>query len=83
MKPKYPIVEIEWVDSGSARGWESAADVEERIKDNTTLWAAGYLYRKNKYKVVLIGMFDGQKTGNMSLYHEIPIACVKHIRRLR
>lgn len=79
----YPIVELIWVDSFSARGWRTQEEAESMIHEDTEIISCGYLYRENKRKIVLVGSIDQQSPGNVNHYHEVPRACVRRMRVLR
>lgn len=79
---KKRIVEVEWVDSMSARGWRTQTEVEEMFAEVPLMLSVGYLLKKNKHKVALGGSIDGSN-GNINHYHEIPMSAVKSIRKIK
>ncbi len=79
---KRQIVEVEWLDSMSARGWRTQSEVEEMFAEIPVMCSIGYLLKRNKNKIALGGSIDGSN-GNINHYHEIPMSAVKSIRRVK
>jgi hypothetical protein len=79
---KREVVEVEWVDSMSARGWRSESEIKELFAEIPLMRSVGYLLKKNKDKIALGCSVDGSN-GNINQYHEIPMCAVKTIRKLK
>ena len=82
------IVEVQWIDSMSACGWRSEDEAHKMAGTTPLIHSAGYLLRKDKDKIVLVGAYDHQMSGkknrhNVNHYMEIPMSAVKSIRRVK
>ncbi len=78
---KERIVEIEWLDSMSARGWRTANEVAEMFAEAPVMRSVGYLLKRSKTKIAIGGSLDGS-SGNVNHYHEIPMSAVKSVRKI-
>ena len=77
VKPR--MVEIEWVDSATTRGWNSPGQfVESPLAHCRTV---GYLLKRTKKYVVVVQSL-GDDTHNAGEGLGIPASCVKRLRRL-
>ena len=73
-----PIVEIEWIDSSGASGWQSPEDAQKC--NISQCRSAGYLLRKTKTAITIVqNMAD---VGLVDMQMDIPIVAVKSIRVL-
>ena len=76
---KYPIVEVEWTDSGLTRGWQNYR--EHRDAGLCEVQTAGYLLKSDRKKVV-VGLSIDYPNGIVGDSITIPRSVVKKIRRL-
>ena len=73
---RYPLVEIEWIDSAFNPGWHKADTVRDVAYCKTT----GYLVEKNKKRInVAMNVADNGDYGEAMA---IPRSCVTKIRKL-
>lgn len=80
VKRKYPIVEVEWVDSVSIcdRPWHSLEEVLEMVPPLSL--SVGYLIHDSESHVVLVGSFgETEVSGDIV----IPRGCIQKITILR
>lgn len=77
------IIEVQWTDSMSARGWRTKEETDELLNDNPIIHSIGYLFKKDKKKIAIVGSVDHQKEPNTNQYQEIPMSAVRSVRRLR
>ncbi len=80
---KYSLVIVHWVDSMSTRGWYSEQENEEKFKEVVSMISVGFLFKKDKNKIALVGSKDTQNPPMLNHYHEIPIRAVISIKRLK
>jgi hypothetical protein len=80
MKGSMEIVEVDWIDSCSVRGWQRS---DFRHEDTLPLpiKTVGYLLRSDKTCVTVIQSVSAEGAKAESL--TIPRSCVKKVRELR
>ncbi len=76
---KFPIVEIEWVDTATLRGWRSLDS--HRNSGLLVCKSAGYLIKKTTKEVQIIQSFSEEDQFTESI--TIPRSCVKSIKILK
>lgn len=76
---KYPIVEVEWVDSLRTGGWRLVEEYEKTTP--ATCWTAGYLLKSNRKEVTVVQSHD-PGNGNVNDSTTIPRSAVKKITML-
>ena len=78
---KIKIVEIEWIDSCSSRGWASK---EHHIGDFSvsSCRSTGYVIEKTK-DIITLAQSLGDDTKNIADTISIPLVAVKKIRTLK
>lgn len=78
-KYKFPLVEVQWIDSSSASGWQ-----EEIQRHALTCWSAGYLlHRDRKTTVVALSCSSAESANGHGDAITIPTVCVQRVRRLK
>jgi hypothetical protein len=84
-------VEVEWLDSGRAAGWEDAQAVLSSLDDSgdggPSCWTCGYLVDEREESVTVAGSYTtDHKTGLHSEYNSaltIPRVALVDMRELR
>ena len=84
VKKRLPLVEVEWIDSGTTKGWRAL----DYYKDEKPLECrtAGYLVRRDKRVIVIVQSQNFNDDGTLNQLGEsmtIPRICVTHLRFLR
>ena len=80
MAKKFPIVEVEWLDSVCTGGWRDEEDYAKEYPP-AIIRSAGYLLRSDRSQVVIIQSRD-PKNSNASDSISIPRSAVKKMVRL-
>lgn len=72
----YPVVVVDWVDSGANNRWRDELCEPEIIESRSV----GFLIRKNKSELVLCNSTNelGHYAGTIA----IPVACIRHVERM-
>lgn len=79
-KKRYPVVEVEWIDSATCGGWMEPADYVDKAP--VACRTAGYLFASKRGHLIIVQSVDdanGKVTDSMT----IPRSCVRSIKRFR
>ena len=78
---RYQIIEIEWLDSMAASGWQKAADVIPSPLEEISHKTLGYFFAENERSILVV-----QSRRNDLKYldgvFEIPKGCIIKIKKL-
>lgn len=77
---KYPMVEVEWVDSVRTGGWRTVEDYE-RAAGSAVCRSIGYTFKSNRKDIVLVQSLD-PGNGNVTDSISIPRSAVRKVTRL-
>jgi hypothetical protein len=79
-RPRWPLVEVEWLDAHACGGWETPATY--RADAPAVCCSVGYLLHRTRAALTLV-QSCGLTTGEVTDALTIPRGCVRKMRRLR
>jgi len=75
------LIEIVWSDSiSSSKAWMSEEEAKEWIDDDVELRTVGFFFFRSRKSITVYQSCHGDRVGGV---WQIPIGCVRNIRRLR